>query len=360
MDKKKVVVIFGGMSSEHEVSCISGATVIGAIDKEKYEPILVGITKDGKWLLTESVESIRDGSWRKSKKRAVISPDTEGVLLVTSEEGTESVKIDVVFPVLHGLFGEDGTIQGLLEMAHIPYVGCGHLSSAVTMDKFFTKVIADSVNVQQAAYVPVRSFELAEMDKVVEKIEKEKEYPVFIKPSNAGSSVGITKAHNRAELIEGLKLAAKHDSKILVEESINGREIECALFGYMGNAFATGVGEIVAAAEFYDYDAKYNNAASKTIIDPDIPAEKVEEIRDAAVKIYRACDCFGLSRVDFFLERETDRVVFNEINAIPGHTSISMYPMLMEKAGHPMNEYVNQLIEMAYERHDYTKKKHSK
>ena len=173
MDKKKVVVIFGGMSSEHEVSCISGATVIGAIDKEKYEPILVGITKDGKWLLTESVESIRDGSWRKSKKRAVISPDTEGVLLVTSEEGTESVKIDVVFPVLHGLFGEDGTIQGLLEMAHIPYVGCGHLSSAVTMDKFFTKVIADSVNVQQAAYVPVRSFELAEMDKVVEKIEKE-------------------------------------------------------------------------------------------------------------------------------------------------------------------------------------------
>ena len=198
------------------------------------------------------------------------------------------------------------------------------------------------------------------MDKVVEKVEKEKEYPVFINPSNAGSSVGITKAHNRAELIEGLKLAAKHDSKILVEESINGREIECAVFGYMGNAFATGVGEIVAAAEFYDYDAKYNNAASKTIIDPDIPAEKVEEIREAAVKIYRACDCFGLSRVDFFLEKETDRVVFNEINAIPGHTSISMYPMLMERAGHPMSEYVNQLIEMAYERHDYTKKKHSK
>ena len=143
MDKKKVVVIFGGMSSEHEVSCISGATVIGAIDKEKYEPILVGITKDGKWLLTENVDSIRDGSWRKSKKRAVISPDTEGVLLVTSEEDTESIKIDVVFPVLHGLFGEDGTIQGLLEMARIPYVGCGHLSSAVTMDKFFTKIIAD-------------------------------------------------------------------------------------------------------------------------------------------------------------------------------------------------------------------------
>lgn len=355
-DKKNVVVIFGGMSSEHEVSCISGATVIEVIDREKYDVTIVGITKDGKWLLVDDIANVRDGSWRKSRKRAVISPDTEDVLIVSSDEGTEKVKVDIVFPVLHGLYGEDGTIQGLLEMARIPYVGCGHLSSAVTMDKFFTKVIADSVNVSQASYVPVRSYELKSMDKVVARIEAEKDYPVFIKPSNAGSSVGITKAHNRDELVEGLKLAAKHDSKILVEETINGREIECAVFGYEDSAFATGVGEIVAAAEFYDYDAKYNNAASKTIIDPDIPADKVDEIRAAAVKIYRACDCFGMARVDFFLERGTDRVVFNEINAIPGHTSISMYPMLMERAGHPMKEYVNRLIEMAYERHDYRKK----
>ena len=241
-------------------------------------------------------------------------------------------------------------------MASIPYVGCGHLASAITMDKFFTKVIADSVNVAQASYVPVRSFELEDVEKVVEKIESAKEYPVFVKPSNAGSSVGITKAHNREELIEGLKLAAKHDTKILVEETINGREIECAVYGYGGNAFASGVGEIVAAAEFYDYDAKYNNAASKTVLDPDIPADKLEEIREAAVKIYRACDCFGMSRVDFFLEKDTNRVVFNEINTIPGHTSISMYPMLMERAGHPMSEYVNNLLEMAYERHNYTDK----
>ncbi len=355
--KKSVVVIFGGRSSEHEVSCISGATVIENIDKEKYDVMIVGITKDGKWLLVDSVDSIRDGSWRKSRTRAVISPDTESVLIESLEGGMENkVKVDVVFPVLHGLYGEDGTIQGLLEMARIPFVGCGHLSSAVTMDKFFTKVIADSVNVSQASYVPVRSFELKDMDKVVERIEAEKEYPVFIKPSNAGSSVGITKAHNREELIEGLRLAKKHDRKILVEETINGREIECAVFGYGDGAFATGVGEIVAAAEFYDYDAKYNNAASKTVIDPDIPAEKVEEIREAAVKIYRACDCFGMARVDFFLERGTDRVVFNEINAIPGHTSISMYPMLMERAGHPMSEYINELIEMAYERHHYERK----
>ena len=355
--KKNVVVIFGGRSSEHEVSCISGATVIEKIDKEKYDVMIVGITKDGKWLLVDSVDSIRDGSWRKSRTRAVISPDTESVLIESLEGGMENkVKVDVVFPVLHGLYGEDGTIQGLLEMARIPFVGCGHLSSAVTMDKFFTKVIADSVNVSQASYVPVRSFELKDMDKVVAKIEAEKEYPVFIKPSNAGSSVGITKAHNREELIEGLRLAKKHDRKILVEETINGREIECAVFGYGNGAFATGVGEIVAAAEFYDYDAKYNNAASKTVIDPEIPAEKVEEIREAAVKIYRACDCFGMARVDFFLERGTDRVVFNEINAIPGHTSISMYPMLMERAGHPMSEYINELIEMAYERHHYERK----
>ncbi|MCR5148296.1 MAG: D-alanine--D-alanine ligase [Eubacterium sp.] len=366
MDKKNVVVIFGGRSSEHEVSCISAATVIAAIDKEKYNPILVGITKDGKWLLVDKVENIRDGSWRKSKVSAVISPDKARELIIrekdemtVSPEGRKyyqnvySIKIDVAFPVLHGLFGEDGTIQGLLEMALIPFVGCGHLSSAITMDKFFTKVIADSVNIDQAAYVPVRSYELADMDKVVRKIEAAREYPVFIKPSNAGSSVGISKAHNREELIEGLKLAAKHDTKILVEEAINGREIECAVYGFGDDAFASGVGEIVAAAEFYDYDAKYNNAASKTIIDPDIPEEKVEEIRKAALKIYRACDGFGMSRVDFFLENETNRVVFNEINTIPGHTSISMYPMLMEKAGHPMSVYINDMIEMAYKRHNY-------
>lgn len=357
MSKKKVVVVYGGRSSEHEVSCVSAATVIDAIDKEKYDIIIVGITKDGKWLLADSVDSIRDGGWRKSKVGAVISPDTSRqLLLIYDTEKVEKIKIDVVFPVLHGLFGEDGTIQGLLEMASIPYVGCGHLASAITMDKFFTKVIADSVNVAQASYVPVRSFELEDVEKVVEKIESAKEYPVFVKPSNAGSSVGITKAHNREELIEGLKLAAKHDTKILVEETINGREIECAVYGYGGNAFASGVGEIVAAAEFYDYDAKYNNAASKTVLDPDIPADKLEEIREAAVKVYRACDCFGMSRVDFFLEKDTNRVVFNEINTIPGHTSISMYPMLMERAGHPMGEYVDNLLEMAYERHNYTDK----
>ena len=361
MAKLRVAVIFGGKSNEHDISLVSAAHVIRSIPKDKYSVVCIGITKKGHWLrFMGEPEDISNKSWETHPDNVpcVLSPDPvdKGFIIIGDDGDVSRLKVDCVFPVLHGKNGEDGTIQGLLEMASIPYVGCGHLASAITMDKFFTKVIADSVNVAQASYVPVRSFELEDVEKVVEKIESAKEYPVFVKPSNAGSSVGITKAHNREELIEGLKLAAKHDTKILVEETINGREIECAVYGYGGNAFASGVGEIVAAAEFYDYDAKYNNAASKTVLDPDIPADKLEEIREAAVKIYRACDCFGMSRVDFFLEKDTNRVVFNEINTIPGHTSISMYPMLMERAGHPMSEYVNNLLEMAYERHNYTDK----
>ena len=347
---KKVCVIFGGMSSEHDVSCVSGATVADSLKKDRYEVILVGITKDGHWLKVDSVDSIRDGSWRKSSDSAVISPDTKGEIIIDSDGNVTREKIDVVVPVLHGLFGEDGTIQGLLTMSGIPYTGCGHLSSAITMDKFFTKVIADSINVTQAAYVPVRDYELSDMDSVVARVEAERKYPVFIKPSNAGSSMGVSKARNREELIAGLKEAARHDSKILVEEAINGREVECAVFGTTREPKAYGVGEIVAAAEFYDFDAKYNNAESKTIIEPELPAGKREEIMDIAVAIYRACDCYGFARVDFFLERETDRVVFNEINTIPGHTAISMFPMIMGAAGKPLSDYLDELIDMAESR----------
>lgn len=358
---KNVLILFGGKSSEHEVSCISAATIAQAVDKSRYNVIFVGITKDGRWLQVKDIETIRTGDWRYSRRRAVLTPDKNHDLIIMEGDSyedsvyVESIHIDVAFPALHGLFGEDGTIQGLFEMAALPYVGCGHLSSAITMDKFFTKVIADSINVAQADYVGVRDYEVTDenMEELVKKIESLREYPMFIKPSNAGSSMGITKAHNRDELIEGLKLAAKHDSKILVEESIDGREIECAVYGYGDNAFATGVGEILPAAEFYDFDAKYNNSDSVTMMDPELPDGKEDEIREVAVAIYRACDCFGLSRVDFFLEKGTDRVVFNEINTIPGHTSISMYPMLMERAGHPMSDYINSLIEMAYERHNY-------
>lgn len=357
MDKIRLALIFGGQSSEHEVSCVSAATVAGILDRDKYEITFIGITKDGHWILVENEDEIADRRWEediKSAARAIISPDTNHKLIIERGDAFELKSIDVAFPVLHGLFGEDGTIQGLFEMAHIPYVGCGHLSSAITMDKFFTKIVADSIGVEQAKFVGVRAYEIKDdgMQKVVERIEAEREYPMFVKPSCAGSSKGITKAHNRDELIAGLKIAADNDSKILVEESISGREIECAVFGYGDDAFATGVGEIVAAAEFYDFDAKYNNEDSKTIVDPELPEGKRDEIREKALKIFKACDGFGFSRVDFFLENGTNRVVFNEINTIPGHTAISMYPMLMKAAGYDMADYVDKLIEMSYKRHE--------
>lgn len=357
MDKIRLALIFGGQSSEHEVSCVSAATVAGILDRDKYEITFIGITKEGHWILVEKEDEIADRKWEadiKSAARAIISPDTNHKLIIKRGDLFEQRDIDVAFPILHGLYGEDGTIQGLFELAHIPYVGCGHLSSAITMDKFFTKIVADSIGVAQAKFVGVRAYEIKGdgMDKVVKRVEAERQYPMFVKPSCAGSSKGITKAHNREELIAGLKLAADNDSKILVEECINGREIECAVFGYGDDAFATGVGEIVAAAEFYDFDAKYNNEDSKTIVDPELPEGKRDEIRDKALKIFKACDGFGFSRVDFFLENGTDRVVFNEINTIPGHTSISMYPMLMKAAGYDMKNYVDKLIEMSYKRHE--------
>ena len=257
--------------------------------------------------------------------------------------------VDAVFPVLHGLNGEDGTVQGLLELSGIPYVGCGVLASAVSMDKFYTKIIVDTLGVRQARYVGIMEHDLKDMDQSVSRVEETLEYPVFIKPSNAGSSCGVSKAHNRSELVSGLKNAAKHDRKILVEETIVGREIECAVLG--GNEIkASGVGEILAGAEFYDYDAKYNNAESRTIISPELPEGKEQEIREDALKIFRAVDGFGLARVDFFLTKDTNEVVFNEINTLPGFTSISMYPMLWEAKGIAKQQLVEKLIQSAFTR----------
>ena len=358
MSKKNLAVIFGGRSSEHEVSCISVVTVAKAVDTEKYNTYLIGITKEGRWLLADDIASIEDGSWRNSSRQAIISPDTRGELLVHEGkiEGTktqvEAVKIDAIFPVLHGMYGEDGTIQGLFEMSGIPYVGCGVLASAASMDKFYTKVIVDTLGIRQAKYVPVLKRQLADMDSVVKRVEAALDYPVFIKPSKAGSSKGVSKAANREELIAGVTEAAKHDYKILVEETIVGRELECAVLGYGDNTQASGVGEILAAgsAAFYDFDAKYNNAESKTVIGPSLPEGKEEEIRKNAVAIYNALDGFGLSRVDFFLENETNEIVFNEINTLPGFTSISMYPMLWNAKGYDIGRLVETLIDMAVER----------
>lgn len=351
--KTKVLVVFGGQSSEHIVSCMSAVNVINHIDRSKYDTVIIGITEEGKWLCVDRVESIQDGSWRNGNVRAVFLPDaTEKCVLMMRENGVEKVSVDVAFPVLHGLYGEDGTIQGLFELARLPYVGCGVLASAVSMDKLYTKIVAEDLGVRQAAYVPVNRRELSNMEEVVKRVEEKFSYPVFIKPSNAGSSRGVSKASNREELERGLLEAANHDRKILVEEMIVGHEVECAVFGGgNGEVTASGVGEILAAADFYDFDAKYFNEESRTVVNPKLPDGAAQRVRDAARRIFRAVDGYGLARVDFFVT-EAGEVVFNEINTMPGFTAISMYPMLFEAEGVGKTELVTRLIENGRARYE--------
>lgn len=352
MDKKKIAVLFGGQSSEHIVSCMSAANVIEQIDTLRYDLILIGITEDGHWVKAESVEDIRSGAWKESKVEAVISPDATKQCVIFTENGVSSQqRIDVAFPVLHGLFGEDGTVQGLFELARIPYVGCGVLASAVSMDKLYTKIIVDDLGIRQADYVPVMSWKMnKDMDGVVKQIEEKFAYPVFVKPSNAGSSKGVSKAESRAKLVEGLLEAARHDRKILVEETIVGHEIECAVLGGGQKPVqSSGVGEILAAAEFYDFEAKYYNEESRTVLGPELPGDSAEQVRKAAASIFNAVDGYGLARVDFFVTKDGE-VVFNEINTLPGFTAISMYPMLWEAAGISKKDLINRLIDLAFER----------
>lgn len=355
MNKKTVAVLFGGQSSEHEVSCTSALTIISNINRDLYNVILIGITQEGEWIEVPSVEEILSNEWRQGKTKAIISPDAsqKSILLLKKDKVIEKT-VDVVFPVLHGLYGEDGTIQGLLELARIPYVGCGVVSSGISMDKLFTKIIVKELGIPQANFMAVLKKELFDSQglvkrEVITSLEKHIPYPMFVKPSNAGSSCGITKTKNQEELILGLLEAVKHDKKILVEETINGREIECAVLG--GNEpRASGLGEIIAAADFYDYDAKYNNTESKTIISPELDKKTVETIRAYAVKIFRAVDGYGLSRVDFFVKSDTGEVVFNEINTMPGFTNISMYPMLWEARGIGRPQLVDKLLQLALQR----------
>ena len=352
MNKKNLITLFGGQSSEHAVSCMSVQNVAASVDREKYNLILVGITEEGRWLKVDSLEQIKNDTWRESKTSAVISPDaTEKALLLFHGNEVERIPVDVVFPVLHGLYGEDGTVQGLLELAKIPYVGCGVLASAVSMDKLSTKLIVRNLGIRQAAYIQVLKRELTDMEAVAGRVEEAFPYPVFIKPSNAGSSKGVSRADNREELLKGLEEAARHDRRILVEEMIVGHEVECAVYGGgTEEDLASGVGEILAGAEFYDYDAKYYSSESRTVVDPKLPGNSVEEIREAAVKIFRAVDGYGLSRVDFFVKKDGE-VVFNEINTMPGFTAISMYPMLWEARGIDKKTLINDLISHALKRY---------
>ena len=353
MSKKlTVAVIMGGRSSEHEVSLVSAGNVIKSLDPEKYDILMIGITKEGHWKLIEKLSDVEDGSWLQGKKQAILSPETgKGEVWILEGNHIEKRHIDVVFPVLHGMNGEDGTLQGLLELAQIPYVGCGVLASACSMDKFYTKIIVDHIGIRQAAFEGVRRRDLHDIDKVVKRVENRFSYPVFVKPSKAGSSQGVSKAEDTASLCEALKLAAEHDDKILVEEAIVGRELECAVLGGEETK-ASGVGEILAADEFYSYDAKYNNEESKTVINPELPEGKEKEVRKAACAIFDAVGGEGLSRVDFFLTKDGNEVIFNEINTMPGFTAISMYPMLWEAKDISKRELTDKLIELALNRYD--------
>lgn len=350
--KKTIAVIFGGQSSEHEVSCVSAVTIITNMDTEKYEQILIGITKEGDWLKVDSVSQIEDGSWREASVHAVISVEATAKSIMFLEDGKVSTrKLDLVFPALHGLYGEDGTIQGVMELARLPYVGCGVLASSISMDKLCTKTLVGTMGIRQAQYVPVMRYELKDMEFVVKKVEKKLSYPMFVKPCNAGSSRGVSKVRNSGELKVGLSLAAEHDRKLLVEEMIVGRELECAVLGG-DNCCVSGVGEILAAADFYDYEAKYHSAESRTDLAPVLPEGKEDEIRETAAQIFTALDGYGLSRLDFFLTEDTNEVVFNEMNTLPGFTGISMYPMLWEKRGISKQELIDKLIAGALIRYD--------
>lgn len=352
---KTVLVIFGGTNSEHEVSLKSAASIISMLDTGKYNIVRLGITKNGQWIKTDaSAEQIKDGSWETLPDNvcAVLSPDRmDKGLILKKDGGFEILKVDCVWPVLHGKYGEDGTIQGLFELAGLPYVGPGVFSSAVSMDKSQTKIAVEKSDIRQADYYLVRKKAYQEdpdgEDRAIEEHFKSV-FPLFVKPCSTGSSVGVTKVAKAEALRAAVEEALIYDEKVLVEETIVGREVEVAVLGNK-DPKASVVGEVLSANEFYDYSAKYINSASRTVIPAEIRPEDQERLQQAAVTIYSVLECRGLSRVDFFLTAD-GTPVFNEINTLPGFTNISMYPKLWEASGVPNSELVDRLIALAFER----------
>ncbi len=350
MNKITVAVLFGGRSPEHEVSKASAATIISNMSEELYHIIPVYITREGKWLMYDgSIDNIRNVQWEKYGTVAVISPDSEhkGLLRIVGDK-VKRIPIDVAVPILHGANGEDGTIQGLFELAGIPYVGCGVLSSAVCMDKAISKTICEHLGIRQTPYLTYKQHELVDTTEVFKKIKSKLGYPCFVKPANAGSTIGISKATNKKELEAAIEAALLHDNKIIIEKAVVGRELECAVLGDgTDTTEASCVGEIISAGDFYDFDSKYNNKESKTIAPAEIPDEVSDEIRNMSIKIFKSLDCKGLSRVDFFWDEAANKVIFNEINTFPGFTSISMYPMLWSEMGVAIGDLIDRLIKIA-------------
>ena len=355
--KIRVGIIFGGRSGEHEVSLMSAQSIMKAIDKNKYEVTLIGITKEGQWIGGEDpMQALTSGAGAASERALLGDPRHRVLMSVTRQADGQAVsmsnvtELDVLFPVLHGTYGEDGTVQGLLELADIAYVGAGVVGSAVGMDKGVFKRVMQAIGVPVLAFVIVNRDDI-EHDRaaVVAAVESELTYPVFVKPANLGSSVGISRATDLAELHSALEEAARWDRRIIVEQGINGREIEVSVLGNE-DPRASIAGEIVPRRDFYDYKAKYVTDDSELLIPAPITPEQLEQVQAIARKAYKAIDCAGMARVDFLLDRESGELWLNELNTIPGFTQISMYPKLWEASGLSYPDLIDRLIELALER----------
>lgn len=353
MTKIRVGLIFGGRSGEHEVSVLSANSVMSAINRDKYEVYPIGITKEGKWLPGVAPEKLIASG--ELQVRLLNDGQGHSIIPISNEQGqllsSLQEQVDIFFPVMHGPYGEDGTIQGLLEIAGFPYVGGGVLASAVGMDKVVMKAVFQQAGLPVGAYLGYLRKEWENNpDLVLDQIEQQLGFPCFVKPANLGSSVGISKAHNREELVQSLNLAAEYDRKLIIEKMLVGREIECAVLGN-DEPQASVVGEIVPCAEFYDYEAKYVLNDSQLIIPAELPEHLIREVQQLAVKAFKAVDASGLGRVDFFVNTETNEVIINEINTMPGFTRISMYPKLWEASGISYEDLIDQLIQLGLERY---------
>ena len=391
MEKLRVGILFGGRSGEHEVSLLSAASVLNAIDKEKYEVVPIGITKDGRWLTAEHAENLLTGKLVLEPRNlragdpetttsaavlargeAVVVPpepvhrhsglvpfQTDAALMRRASD--RAINVDVIFPVLHGTFGEDGTIQGLLELADIPYVGAGVLGSAAGMDKDIMKSLFIAAGIPIVKHVTIlRGAWEKDPKKVQKQVESKLTYPVFVKPANLGSSVGISKAHNRKELGPAIEEAAKFDRKIVIEQGVGGkkekaREIECSVLGN-DEPVASVPGEIVPGKEFYDYTAKYVDEGSQLIIPAKLTKAETKRVQELAVRAFQAVDCSGLARIDFLMDPKTGKIFLNEINTMPGFTAISMYPKLWGASGLAYADLIDRLIQLGVERHEDKKK----
>jgi D-alanine-D-alanine ligase len=390
MSKLRVGVLFGGRSGEHEVSLLSAASVLNAVDKDKYEVVPIGITKDGRWLTAEHAENLLAGKLLLEPRNlragdpeitepaavlargeaVVVPPEPvhrqSGLVPFQTDAGPlrrasdRAINVDVIFPVLHGTFGEDGTIQGLLELADIPYVGAGVLGSAAGMDKDIMKSLFIAAGIPIVKHATILRSDWEINPKQVEKMIKKLKYPVFVKPANLGSSVGISKAHNKKELGPAIEEAAKFDRKIVIEQGVGGkkekaREIECSVLGN-DDPIASIPGEIVPVKEFYDYNAKYLDEGSELIIPAKLTKAQTKKVQELAIRAFKAVDCSGLARVDFLMDPKTQKIYLNEINTMPGFTAISMYPKLWAASGLAYPDLIDRLIQLGIERHEDKKK----